>query len=770
MGLYDRFQLSNSTRIPEFAGSYLPELRDAQKVLNADYDLSKGYADKTDLASKTAPVLPNDKKIFDGVYGKIQEGLKSITSREDYENMIPQTQKLAQHAALELKPFGDRVKGYQDYVTSLDDKELGLDSFTKQMLITKSLDDDFRKGEGIKRNPVTGMLEGKFTGATAAKYVDLPKKMDEWVKDAVAREGGGEVVNINGDYIVKNGNKTKVLSKGEIAAIASRALATDPMTQAFINQQGELAGWMTGKSASTIYKKLPANDPLKTEIDKLIASGTPLREAVETLSTKAKVNEITTNFIGYGAEKYDRNDRFTTMDVSANPYGLKDYEDKKAKEVNANIVQGPTQNTNPDIQTYDGLKKATAKISEDINKTTELLKTANQDLATATATKDVVQIAKIKTDIQNLENTLESQATTKGQYDRVNEQNLKDATRALYPGQTWKSLQEKVVAPIKAIITGPISAVTLETGANGKATPAGKAVTLTQDQVAEAIKGSPTSGSNISILSDGIGGKLISVQVSVKDEDGKPKNVIVTGSEAQKIIKAQSSYVKQIDNVSKVPREMKAVYDYVDKTYKPLGDIQTEVTIPKGDLSDNIFKIIKRLPAKDVQGILINLDEMKIDWTKPPSIDTYNTSANQIPVTLYNTDGEEIKVNFDTNKSDVRATLGKAFEERGATPELRLLGKDMRTQLPQYVQKRLIRNDYVSKTPKGDKFYIQTDKDENVPVQFLRNASNEYIVADMEGEPIYTTTSISEAGEWIASIEKYSTNLAEYEAKKKAPK
>ena len=392
MGLYDNYRQSNSTRIPEFAGSVIPDLKYMKEDLDVKYNTALSTVEETNYKRKIAPVLhlKSDQEAYKSVMTQADTDIAEITKRPDYENMVVLTRKVAQKTAMGLRPLAKRAENRTAYAATLKD----LTPEKQSLLLAKSDDDDQRYGKGVYTNPITGELDGTYTGVTAAKQVDMPKKIEEWVKGAIPLKTGEEIVQIGGQWIVKNGSSSTVLDPERIKGIIRNASALDADVQAYIKQEGELSGWQSGKMAKSLYSKLPETvkdakgnvipNKTKEDIDALVASGIPLRDAVERVGASLKETEMRGIMDDLAVGKFRQNDRTSTKDVSANAYGVQ--EAATAAATNTIRLTSPDQTTEMEgwAKTEGGVSNEITKANAAITSTDKEIAVINKSLETAT--------------------------------------------------------------------------------------------------------------------------------------------------------------------------------------------------------------------------------------------------------------------------------------------------------------------------------------------------------------------------------------------------
>lgn len=75
-----------------------------------------------------------------------------------------------------------------------------------------------------------------------AKYVDGEKIAREAAKEIAAMEGGSEVVNVGGQWLVKKGVKYEVIEPGRIQSVVERSLSGNQEYMNYLQQTSKFTG------------------------------------------------------------------------------------------------------------------------------------------------------------------------------------------------------------------------------------------------------------------------------------------------------------------------------------------------------------------------------------------------------------------------------------------------------------------------------------------------------------------------------------------------
>lgn len=667
MPLYDNYRLSNSTAIPEFAGSMLPDLKWANTELNKRYDYALGNITNTGNAIQDAPVNPLDAEEYQKFYSNVQGKLKEISQRPDLENIVPATQELARQTARQLKPFVTSNAAWQSALQTLNSKDLNLSASTKALKIAKMADDYRKKKDKFTINPTTGAIEGGFTfDGFVAKELDLPGWVDKTIKDAVTHKYGTEGYSHSADgrYLVKRDDKWETLSQEEIDGYLKSAYNLSPDVQADINQRSSLSGWSIARDPKA-YSRMPDRvpdpehkghtmaNPMKVAVDQLVHQGMPLRDAIETVVTRNNSSSIYDSMRKY-ASKYVKNDHMQTEDKSVDSFALADYQ-AKTKEAPILFGNGLTIGNGP--MTSDQLKGTISKLGIESgnlestisgldSKLTQLRKNFPNDPS----------INQLETDLNNARARLNANRELKAAYETTYRRSLNDATQSLFnSGHINRGSYEE----IKADVRGQIKAE-VEKGIHGTKLMTKKGKVLTSAEITEAVMDHRyeymAKGGGIIVDIPGKGSITIAGKSTWTPYANKPANT-------NPLDRAISSMANS--NLGKVQKEAKRLYDANPKSVQ----IST-VSIPK-DLEEAAVRIVNQQPHFDMAGTPVPPPK---EFTK---IETPAETTSGMAITRYtDADGKVTSYMTDMSQSGLR-NLQSIRMSRSADPDIRRAANDM---------------------------------------------------------------------------------------------
>jgi hypothetical protein len=333
MGLYDNYKLANSTGIKQYQGSVVPELVQVSQQLQGRYDAVQNEEDYLGRFMNSLQALPQDQPAFKQFSQGYRDKLKQLAGRPDKENLTRETTMLAQNLPDDYAPFAQSVKDRQEsYDAIMKNDKLTPES--KQLLVKKN-DMNY---QGLQLDPDTGRYKGRYTSSPYVNDLNINDKVDEWMKNVAPRIVGGSVEKIGDQWMVKSGSKTTTLTPQQIQSIVQAGAQGDTEFQAWVNQQQDLGtigrdyskldpGTLDlGQNVGTQKingKEVPTRlyDIIKPLTDKGYSFG----EAMKLYQQSKISGDIMDRAYNYG-NKYVRGDVETDQSVSANPYGLAEFE------------------------------------------------------------------------------------------------------------------------------------------------------------------------------------------------------------------------------------------------------------------------------------------------------------------------------------------------------------------------------------------------------------------------------------------------------------
>lgn len=415
MGLYDNWKLSNSTSIPQYEGSAGDDFIKVGQYKQGLYD----QAQQADInlgrqANEVSSTFAQDQPVVDELRNQVQGKIKDITQRGDLENAMPEIQALGQHFANRQREILAPQQKAAEYRKSLDEKELNLTPEQKQGLYAMSV----AGYKGLQKN-ARGQYVGSFSGEGAAKNIDVNKKVDEWVKDAVTHKYGQETETLSSDdggmWIVKNGVKVDRLTPQQITGIVSNAAANDNEYQSFKNMSGKLNSFKVGH----IYDHTDVADgPIKDAALQLAKSqGVQFKDAYKSLIEHETKKNIDDAALGYATGKYSKDDKSTISEIKANPY--EEARQKHSLEQTAItpfISQGPDSKLTDDEKNYNVISKNTSKVKEDLGDARNSLSAIDKKLS---GTLDAATRTQLQSEREALQKNIDGMTQKSNRNDEI---------------------------------------------------------------------------------------------------------------------------------------------------------------------------------------------------------------------------------------------------------------------------------------------------------------------------------------------------------------
>jgi hypothetical protein len=245
--LYDQYQLSNSTQIPRFVGSTLPEMQRVADVYQNRYDYGVQQSDLLDQAIKTSQAAGVDQPLLDDLKKQYREKMSGYAKSGNYEDTWRNVMLDAREFVNKYKPIAEnkqRIATYQNELEKL--VETGkIDRDTANARLRREMD----VYAGLRYNDKTQQYDNSFSGAITAHSVDLPKKINSWLEGSEAVKRGWKVKRIDGDFYQTNGTERELLPWSKVKQIVDAGMAIDPEVQSYMAQEKELAPYRLGLSS-----------------------------------------------------------------------------------------------------------------------------------------------------------------------------------------------------------------------------------------------------------------------------------------------------------------------------------------------------------------------------------------------------------------------------------------------------------------------------------------------------------------------------------------
>ena len=343
MGLYDSYRLSNSNRVKEYQGSAVPELVQVSQEMQRWYDSAADTQDYMKRFMNSMQALTKDQPALQEWAKQHQDKIAELSKRKDLENTVRETTMLARDIPEGYSVFAKRMKQSAEYQTKLNEavQKGEITSTTADRLMKASM---FRD-KGLTKDPMTGRYTGDFSGMNFVKNINLNERVDKYLKDRFPVEQGYSIENANGQWIVKNGSTSKVLTPDDVRSVIHTASQSDNELQDFLRQEAdlstydidyskvnptdaELAGDLNNYSISAALDKRNnftghfrmnnSKSPVKTAVDELLKRGYSVTDAMRIIRQQQVKDQNMQEMMNYGVTKYIRNDQKTEQGLEAN--------------------------------------------------------------------------------------------------------------------------------------------------------------------------------------------------------------------------------------------------------------------------------------------------------------------------------------------------------------------------------------------------------------------------------------------------------------------
>lgn len=353
--LYDNYKLTNSTAIPLYQGSNGPEALQIAAYQQQRYDAAKNAAADTLQASLSMQAMPQDAALAEEFITRARGSMDKWSSEGDWENKVDGVRSLGKEYAYTANALAAPLKQFQQWQQDeLENKDKNLTPIQKSALKAKAL----KSYGGLKKDNF-GRLVGSFNGQSVAKNIDIPEKVDAWLKGAVAAEGGSDVTTDNGEVKYRVGSEWKVMSADRVKNIIESGMATDPEYAAFVKQEGEIYGFM----ASQAIKPEDLTPEEGAEVQQLVNKGYTFEQAVEQTLSPAKQDQLNKTALNYGLQKYVFNNVTSTSErsIGAVATARKIREEEASANIATSIVQDALGNP---ATNWEDLNKAQTESTE----------------------------------------------------------------------------------------------------------------------------------------------------------------------------------------------------------------------------------------------------------------------------------------------------------------------------------------------------------------------------------------------------------------------
>lgn len=261
---YRSFNPTNSSVVPTYVGNSLAEYEKLFKQKQQQFDVvQEGMMNVGDAAGGVQAIAKDD-QFAKELYNNTQAELAEMAKQGDYENMLPRVSKLARKFAQDAKPLAERYQQRASYMTDLkkkyDEGKISSDQFKLAMTASDNMD------RGMQRDPITGRLQGSYSGMRTIDAPDYAKLADEAMKNYKASSGENVEIASNGVYYIKTKNGREEIRPDQIRNIVSNYMMASKDYQNYMSNVGELVDGAN----MPLYQQLAADpNKMKKLVDSL---------------------------------------------------------------------------------------------------------------------------------------------------------------------------------------------------------------------------------------------------------------------------------------------------------------------------------------------------------------------------------------------------------------------------------------------------------------------------------------------------------------------
>lgn len=361
MGLYDNYRLQNSTRVPEYQGSVVPELMQVAQVQQQKYDTAQTGMDWASQFLGNMKATPNDTAQLQEVMSGYRNKLGELSKRPDLENALREVTMMGRELPNDYAGFAARMKDRSDYKEELDKRVIaGKLTPERQMALMQMSDYYDKQAGGIQRDPSTGKYNGRYVGKAGIDDYNWNENVDKWMKGAKPVVNGEKYEYEDGQWIRSSDKKTVTMDPKIIDAIIRNGIANDPHAQSDMRLQQEMASY------NLDYSKVdPRTLDLPADIQERLAKGETLTGIKKSMAADIAAQRIVNNALNYGKLKYTQHDVEEGTGMKENGF-VRDQRAHDLNEVDRLITPGVDTQIDPKDKDLPALNKTITKLDSDI--------------------------------------------------------------------------------------------------------------------------------------------------------------------------------------------------------------------------------------------------------------------------------------------------------------------------------------------------------------------------------------------------------------------
>lgn len=741
MSLYDRYQQSNSTVIPQYEGSSGEDFVKVGEYRQGQYDTAREAGNEIGDASGNLNVsgsgLAGVDAAADDLRSEVSGKIQGLTDKGDWENAIPDVKALGRHFANRSAEIMAPINALATYKKGLDEKELNLTPDQKAGLVGISVD-AYNKSGGLQKNP-RGQYQGTSIGVAAAKNIDVNKKVDEWMKDFATHKGGTDIERDPADgalWIVKNGVKTEKLDPREIDAHIRTAAKNDNEFTAYQQQEGALAGH---KFRNVDPSQLPDGMFKQTALG--VQQKHPGLNFSDALN-QSRQDEVLNNASIY-AMKYKKDDKFTERTIKMDEWTkyLDEKADRlaKAKADFESLAPIMTQGANTKTSAYNpDYKKASEGLTGTQNTIAQNTANIKGWTDAMNATKDPAARTQYQTNIADAKNTNALLNESVNRTKQIESQAQLDVAQKM-GFHSYQDFLDNGTKSIDKAVSGAMGDKFQHIE-----TKSGRSVTR-QDIVNAIVKGKVSMTTN-DVPTGAYGAtKSIATGATVTLDDGT-KVPIPESMGGTKL--AEAAVSAHNDTSSRLAEFQKKVTDQYKSNVNNLSIATTNIDIPNPKMRESITNALK----SNIAGVkFVNPGEIESqDAPKNFRVISASTAGGvdetRTKVELLEDDGKGTGKYMDaiTTNDNINQTMSQILATAG-TPEAQLLSKSI---LSKSTARRL------GQMVPGQTEYVPNAEGRQIKIEMNKAKDSQKIVwnlIDEKGDILASKSSAGEAAQWLDS-------------------
>ena len=298
MGLYDNWQLANSTKTKDFAGTMAPELKEVKASAEDRYYKAQDLMLGTQEKLGTAEVLPQDQAAWEQISNEATGKINEWATRGDLENALPDLYRTASKAGVKMVALANNTKKREQIKKDLDDREKYgyLNPATKDYILGKA-DENFK---GTTFDEYNRPVNSYGYSVKPTKQVDniarAKRALEGLVPEGdstITTEVGRAEAAANMLESVKTGNGWKGLSKERIQQALAAAIESDPEWKASIDQDARTSTYQNNITEEMAQKVIadPASQVGQAALKLVKENNYSAKEAVEEVNTVLHRND-----------------------------------------------------------------------------------------------------------------------------------------------------------------------------------------------------------------------------------------------------------------------------------------------------------------------------------------------------------------------------------------------------------------------------------------------------------------------------------------------